>query len=110
MLPVWRPAAPSGTSAICVGPGSLNRVTASWEPSGDQAMLSTSSCWSPGVARARRPLPSAAFITHKVGKVDALSDTNAMSFPSGENVGRKFQSVLSRMVEAEFVNRNWSWP
>src|SRR5438874_1068567 len=105
--PVWRGRVPSGTSAICVGPGSLNNVTANCEPSGDQETASTASSCKPGVARTRRPLPSAAFINHSVGKVDVLSDTNAMNLPSGDHVGRKFQSLLSSTVDWEVVSLVW---
>src|ERR1700730_15733506 len=78
ILPTWRPVDPvalRGTRAICVGPGSLNSVMASCEPSGDQATESTASSCSPGVARTCRPLPSAPFISHSTGKVEDLSET-----------------------------------
>ena len=98
----------SGTSAIWLGPGSVYQVTASCAPSGDQAMVSTASSAGPGVGSARRPLPSAAFISHSTGKVEALSETNAICLPSGDQVGRRFQSLFSRMVDCESVSRSGS--
>src|SRR5204863_519450 len=94
-----------GTAPTWLGLLPMKAVMATCEPSGAQLIASTVQVLSP-VVTWRRPVPSA-FMTHRTGLavLGPASEVNAIWRPSGDQAGRKFQSLSSRMRDWEVVSR-----